>query len=388
MRIGGDASPRRGHVLGERQAKDVRLFERRAVRAHRTCASDVLHGNDGLGGELDELLVAHVHVGAREEASALAYDLEFPPVDRLLVVALRDLAGSDRRRVNDLEGMRGVNAFARRCARSCCRGSDDHQRNCTNEVHARTSTGVGGTLPELHGSPGLFDSQKMGALGTAFLLLVAIPRALASMAIVASMGASARGGADELRAWYRRKLPRTLRATRSMRRRATCFASCVLLLVGCSGGSETGSGENGRGEGSETSSSSGSSSDTASGGSSSGSSSGTSGASSGDPASKATGCHLTCKCYEPPYHPDEIDCSGGCQKLAGWTADSVCATWAGSDVTECVRRCNGIREAWAQPNIATFMASQIMGCTTISSSCSDTKTCVQAITDQQKVACN
>src|SRR5690242_2771235 len=62
---------------------------------------------------------------------------------------------------------------------------------------------------------------------------------------------------------------------------------------------------------------------------STGGSSGTSG-SSGAPA-PSVGCHLTCACYQPPYHPDEIDCHSACTKLAGWTSDTVCAYFAGTE---------------------------------------------------------
>jgi hypothetical protein len=100
------------------------------------------------------------------------------------------------------------------------------------------------------------------------------------------------------------------------------------------------------------------------------------------------GCHQSCKCYEPPYHPDEIDCRAACTKLAGWTSDNICAYFAGTEgVADCERRCDGIRATWSQPNIATIMASQIFGCATLSSSCEATKSCVQAYTDQQKTVC-
>jgi hypothetical protein len=153
----------------------------------------------------------------------------------------------------------------------------------------------------------------------------------------------------------------------------------VGFVVACSGGT-TGGGEGNDGGGST------SGGGTEAPGPAPTSTGGTS-SSSGAPA-PSVGCHLDCACYEPPYHPDEIDCHAACNKLAGWTSDNVCAYFAGTEgVADCERRCAGIRATWTQPNLATFLASEIFGCATLASSCESTKACVQAVTDQQKRVC-
>ncbi|HZO16157.1 MAG TPA: hypothetical protein VFB62_22940, partial [Polyangiaceae bacterium] len=101
------------------------------------------------------------------------------------------------------------------------------------------------------------------------------------------------------------------------------------------------------------------------------------------------GCHLDCACYEPPYHPAEIDCAVACSRIASLCAsDPTC--WACTyyeNEEACESSCAGIAATWEAPNIATYIASVLYGCAMQDSSCAGMTACSDAHTAQQESVC-
>ena len=125
-------------------------------------------------------------------------------------------------------------------------------------------------------------------------------------------------------------------------------------------------------------------------GTQSGGATGASSSSSSTGGGGTTGCHATgCMCYEPPFHPSEIDCSSACATIGALCAtDSSCWTCTYYDTpSACQQSCAGIAATWSQPNIATYLADVVYGCAMSSYDCAAMTACNYAIVAQQKTVC-